>query len=236
MAQVIMAELVNVDIPHTIYKIFSEKGDKVYYGSTSESLANRFRRHKSQNTSSQILFEEYGYEYCHIEPIETVMNKEEALLRERWYIENYSCVNKVIPIKTEEERKQYQSEWYEKKKASDPEEYNKRACEIQKVYYQNNREKLIEKSKAYERERKEEKAEYNKKYFEEFKKTEKYQKKIETLKSEVECPICHLKMMKANLSRHNKIKHTDRIVKCEQCDWEGHQGKLHYHMRSHKKL
>jgi predicted GIY-YIG superfamily endonuclease len=171
------------EIIYQIYKIFSEKGDKVYYGSTSKSLVTRFRRHKTHHCSSRILFEEYGYEYCKMILLETCSNKEEALYRERWYIENHSCVNKFSPIKS-----------------------------------------------------KEEKAEYNKKYFEEFKKTEKFQKKIETLKSEIECPTCHVKMMKANLSRHNKINHTDRIVKCKQCDWEGHQGKLHYHMRSHKKL
>ncbi len=42
-------------------------------------------------------------------------DKEDMLFRERHYIEMYECVNKVIPIRTNEETKEREKKdkWYE---------------------------------------------------------------------------------------------------------------------------
>ena len=56
-----------------IYKIIG--GDECYIGSTFKTLETRFKKHiqhyQSDNyCSSQYLFNKYGVENCHIEPIE----------------------------------------------------------------------------------------------------------------------------------------------------------------------
>ena len=107
----------------SIYKIWSEKGPLVYYGS-SVDVPKRLTVHKSDyNTgrhkySSSIVFDAYGIDNCEIEVIEQT---EHLLERERWWIENHECVNKNCPYLTEEDITSYQKEYYqahkEKKKA-----------------------------------------------------------------------------------------------------------------------
>ena len=89
---------------HYIYKIWSQKGDKVYYGST-DNFNKRIYGHKTDHkrghyVSSQELFNEYGIENCLFQIIEEC-NKDNKLIREKWYIENNLCVNKTLPIENE---------------------------------------------------------------------------------------------------------------------------------------
>ena len=109
----------------TIYKIWSEKGDKVYIGSTTD-LKERWRHHRDRvKTNSRILFDEYGKENCKIEAIEEV--KEEQLNeRERYWIEFYGdkVVNKQLPGRT------YSEYYYQKRKVDLSE---KVTCECGKI-------------------------------------------------------------------------------------------------------
>lgn len=99
-----------------IYKLCSDKTDKIYIGSTCyKYLSKRFSNHKwdenrykqgkrkYQLTSSQLLC----YDDCRIEIIEVFpcSCKEELHKRERYYIEKYKsqCVNKFIPTRTHAE-------------------------------------------------------------------------------------------------------------------------------------
>ena len=114
-----------------VYKIFSEKGDKVYYGSSiaKRSPLHRFQTHKYAyktgilRCSSKELFDEYGVENCSFQIVEYCNNKEHTRERERWYITNNDCINKVIPSKTVEEihayRKQYADQHKEQRKEYD---------------------------------------------------------------------------------------------------------------------
>ena len=96
-----------------VYKIWSLKGDLVYYGSTSAKYhSNRYNLHRSQFRCgrllcrSNMLFEAYGLEYCLFQVVEVCQSKEHSLERERWYIENHPCVNRQSPLPSEvEERK-----------------------------------------------------------------------------------------------------------------------------------
>lgn len=121
---------------HYIYKIWSQKGDKVYYGST-DNLNKRIYNHKvdfnrGHYVSSQELFIEYGIENCLFQIVEEC-DKDNKLIREKWYIENNPCVNKLLPIRnkyqphprqfvetiTEEKRKdkaEYDKEYRKKNK------------------------------------------------------------------------------------------------------------------------
>lgn len=86
-----------------------------YYGSTCQPLAKRYREHKSKakkysynpsRYSSIILFQQDGHKPT-IELVEHVPcnTLSDLLARERYYIENYPCVNKRIPLRTV-------GEWY----------------------------------------------------------------------------------------------------------------------------
>jgi len=90
----------------------------VYYGSTTKTLNRRknghkadYERYKSGNhryTSSYDILEQ-GDDWC-IELVEIVEDKDQLLIREKYYIKNYECVNKYSPFRTEEEKKEYKKE------------------------------------------------------------------------------------------------------------------------------
>ena len=121
-----------------IYCIKSSQTDEVYYGSTCWPLNVRFNGHKTNSkankplTSSQIL----QYTDAYIELVEEFPcnTKVELHNRERYYIENYPCVNKFIPGRTREE---YRRLWYEANKDK-KDEYSRQ-------YYKANKLALSEK-------------------------------------------------------------------------------------------
>jgi len=93
-----------------VYKIWSLKGDKVYYGSTTNKYpSNRFNLHRSQYRCNRLLcssfelFNEYGIEHCLFQIMEECNTKEQCFEREKWWIQNNPCVNKAIPLITQEE-------------------------------------------------------------------------------------------------------------------------------------
>ena len=100
----------------SVYKITD--GELVYYGSTTSSLTNRLGKHKcpSSKTNCNLL----NKEKMTIELVEAVEDEEQLKWRERYYIENNECVNKYLPIYTDEERKQNaiisRREYYERNK------------------------------------------------------------------------------------------------------------------------
>ena len=123
----------------TIYKITSTAGEKVYVGSTTQSLARRWGGHKAtqlrvHQCTSKILFEEYGIDTCSMEAIEKV-DHDKRVERERFWIENTeNCVNHNIPGRT-------LVEWRLDNK--------ERLSEIAKAFYLENSAKI----KAYKTER-----------------------------------------------------------------------------------
>ena len=122
-----------------VYKIEPINGDDgdVYFGSTTkEYLSQRMdthrnnyksykNGHKNLLCSSFILFDKYGIENCNIVLLENVNaeSKDQLTAREAYYIRNYKCVNKCIPLR---KVKEYMDEYYIK-----------------------NREKIVEKGKIY---------------------------------------------------------------------------------------
>jgi hypothetical protein len=92
-----------------IYKIVSNKTDKIYIGSTTKKLKERFRGHKKHLkdntgvTSKQIM----KYDDARIELIETMIfnNRSELSKREGYYIKLHKdkCVNKMVAGRTEKE-------------------------------------------------------------------------------------------------------------------------------------
>ena len=142
-----------------IYKIICDETEKIYIGSTVQSLTKRFQKHKSHHISWKNgkynyisifkMFDEYGKQNCNIELIENYPcdNKKVLELREAYFIRNNNCYNKYIPGRT-------LKEYYEVNK--------KKIKEDQKKYYENNKEKYKDTKKKYYEDNKE----VRKKYYE----------------------------------------------------------------------
>lgn len=141
-----------------IYKIASDLTDKIYIGSTTQSLAKRHYKHKKSyqqyingcyhNVSSFELIKLGNTDIILLENF-PCNNKEELHARERYYIEQNKaiCVNIRTPGRTDRE---YYNE-------------NKDAIkEHKKQYYNDNQEKILEKKKEYYHNNKEQIAEKNK--------------------------------------------------------------------------
>ena len=151
-----------------IYKLISPHSNEVYYGSTKQALSKRKSSHFSCFKKYQLtgkgyytsfkLFELGDVEIILVEECKDIENKEQLLRRERFYIENNDCLNKSVPIKTIEEKKEREvitsAVYREKKKEAIKEKY-----EINKEKYNKNRrekhktpeekEKIKERNKKY---------------------------------------------------------------------------------------
>ncbi len=94
----------------TIYKLHSEKGDKVYIGSTI-NLKRRIKDHynpskiKIKECASYILMEEYGRENVMHSVLEET-DIDNKLIRERYWIEQHNTsVNMINPYMTYDDLK-----------------------------------------------------------------------------------------------------------------------------------
>lgn len=96
-----------------VYKIWSENGDKVYFGSTVNPVSRWYDHrweftNKGRRCSSFVVFEEYGVESCKFTVVEECPS-ELVRQREKWWVDNHLCVNEVSPYQTEEELRLYQN-------------------------------------------------------------------------------------------------------------------------------
>ena len=128
-----------------IYRIICNVTGKQYIGSTTRPLSERLNGHKKDLnkflkgnkkgngcTSFEIL-NGGNYNIILIENVEC-KSKEELLSRERYYIESMTCVNKIIPLRTDIE---YRND-------------NKDKIQLyHKTYYENNKEKYLNQQALY---------------------------------------------------------------------------------------
>ena len=128
-----------------IYRIVCNTTGNVYFGSTSQDyLSQRLRKHveeynkykegkKNSGITSIQIIENGNYEIVLVEKY-PCSSKEELHARERYYIENNDCVNKVIPTRTPKEYRQDNKDIISERK---------------KVYYYENHEAILENKKGY---------------------------------------------------------------------------------------
>jgi len=137
-----------------IYRIVCDTSGEVYYGSTIQSLSMRLTGHKvdakRSRCSSKQIIDRGNYSIVLVEeyPCE---NKEQLARRERFYIDNNVCVNKVIPTRTLQEYRDVNKAWkaeYNKQHREHNKEYNKKLRDA-------NRESLNEKARLYREDNKE---------------------------------------------------------------------------------
>ena len=138
-----------------IYKIWSTQGPHIYIGSTTkEYLSQRMdehrRRYKSdiKDTTSKLVFEEYGIENCFVELLEAkdCKDKHESSQLEGHYIRTLDCVNKNIPGRTIKE-------WYQDNKET--------ISQNGKQYYVDNKDTIRQHQKQYKDTHKDERKIYD---------------------------------------------------------------------------
>ena len=185
-----------------IYRIIDNTNGNVYYGSTIKKyLCQRIASHKadykrylegiSRYTTSFDIIKNNDYKYEVVEENE-FETKYDILQRERYYIENFECVNRIIPNRTEQEYRDTHKEQTSKKN---------------KNYYETHKQEFVEKSKKYHKENYEKKKEQLKK-----KRKDSYEKNKEYLKEKINCD-CGAIVCRVSLTRHKKSKkHLDKII------------------------
>lgn len=157
-----------------IYKIVSDSCDDIYIGSTIQTLSQRLTKHRNDYkqwkkgnygyTRSFSLIERGDYHIILLEPF-PCNNQEELTARERHYIDNNVCLNKVKPGRSykewrednKEKIKEQQKEWIKDNK--------EKMKEYRKEWYQENKEKIMEYRQTNKEKFKEREKEYDKKTF-----------------------------------------------------------------------
>jgi hypothetical protein len=118
-----------------IYKIYDNKNGDTYYGSTCNELRYRISQHKcmASKCKSKSIILNGDYSYCVVEefPCES---KRQLETRERWWIENNNCVNKMIPTRTNKEHYETNKDKYKV---------------MHRKYYDANKETIMKKTKEW---------------------------------------------------------------------------------------
>jgi hypothetical protein len=131
-----------------IYKITCNDTGDVYYGSTKQPLSTRKTEHKSgvkrydegKITSKLSCYDIVKNNNFKIELVEEVP-LENLKQREKYYIQNFKCVNQISPFATKEDVKA----WAKKSREKNSEYYKAH----NKEYREKNREMLIAYCKEY---------------------------------------------------------------------------------------
>ena len=192
-----------------VYKIYSEQTDRVYIGSTTKLLLQRFLQHKTNYrryndgtynfvTSFHIL----QYDDANIELIEEVEfdDKKELIRRERFHIEQNECVNKRVEGRTSKEWGQDNKDRVLEHKQKYREKNREKLLEKAKENYQENREKRLEQAKQYREQNKKMISEKNKKWYQSNK-----EKLLDKLKVKISCD-CGSVVRKSDIKRHERSK------------------------------
>jgi len=130
-----------------IYKIETINGEgDIYIGSTTKQhLCQRMVEHRNNfkqwktgvktGTTSYILFDKYGIDACKIILLETVIcnSRDELLARESHWIKTLKCVNKIVPLRTKEEKIIHRKEYYQEHREALLVYYKKRDERIKDV-------------------------------------------------------------------------------------------------------
>jgi len=119
-----------------IYQLICNTTGRRYIGATCQKyLSTRLAHHvsKKNTTTSKEIIEGRNYEMVLIESY-PCSSKDEMHQRERLYIQSMECVNKYIPCRTKEEKKEQLKDYYD--------DNRKHISEYQKDYRQQNKDKI----------------------------------------------------------------------------------------------
>ena len=96
---------------YSIYKLTDLDTGRVYIGSTKQGIKKRLSKHKYEVKIGRSLCtcKDFNWQNVEVEELEVV--EVDHLQREKYHIQNNDCVNKVRPILSEEEKKEWQKEY-----------------------------------------------------------------------------------------------------------------------------
>jgi len=155
-----------------IYQIYDNTNGNKYYGSTKQGLSKRLSKHrgdykdflngkKVSNYTSFKILENEDFNISLVEKVE-YNDKIELTARERFYIENNECVNKVIPSRTQKEYREANKDKIKQRHK----EYREANKDKIKEYYEANKDKILEQHKEKYEQNKDKFKEQNKEYYE----------------------------------------------------------------------
>jgi len=205
-----------------IYKLTCEDPELIYYGSTIQQLYSRLSHHKccfqsGNSVSSKRLFEKGNVEIHLIEECSI----EDRLKRERYYIENFPCVNIRVEGRTKREYHYDNQETILERGRKWRKENELRSKAQQKEYYLKNIEKIKEKREktilcdcgktiTICKLKRHKLSKQHQNYINNVTKLTLLEKK-EKLKEKISC-VCGSIVRKADISKHKKTKkHQDYI-------------------------
>ena len=150
-----------------IYEIICRITNERYIGSTTQKLSHRLAGHRlktSKCSSKQII--ERGDYYINLIEEFSCQNKEQLLKKEREWYDKLDCINKLRPIRSNEEKveynKQYRAEHVEQAKqyradhVEEIKQYRAEHVEQMKQYNSENAVEIAVKKKQYRAEHEEE--------------------------------------------------------------------------------
>jgi hypothetical protein len=113
-----------------------------YYGSTCNELRKRLNQHKNKNNEckSKLLFDSGDKVEIILVEKYPCNDKMELQQRERYYIENFECVNQVIPLRNKKEYYETNKDKINEKRK----EYYEVNKDKKKQYYKDNIDKIKE--------------------------------------------------------------------------------------------
>jgi len=168
-----------------IYKIKDNTNGDVYYGSTTQTVSRRIAQHrttfnagmKTGACSSLIILKNGNWSYFTVEKF-LYAEKFELRNREQYYIDNNECINKTRAYCSIEQHKEREKIYREENKERIYElgklyrEENKEQFKVyMKIYREENNEKIKEQKKLHREENNEKITERDRKYYEENKET-----------------------------------------------------------------
>lgn len=196
-----------------VYMIESLSANKRYYGSTTQTLAQRLAQHRSRkkinvvDTNSTHILQ---YPDAKIVLVANVScnSKEELEAVEAKYIRENECVNKKIPQRTSQ---QYRQDTRDIKRQNDKQYYQDNANNIkqyQKQYYKDNKEYVNRRNREYSRRNKEKIRQHNGK--------------------KISCDYCNITFSLSRKARHIRTANHKRNFKAAylECFGESFTGEL----------
>ena len=216
-----------------VYNIVCNITGETYYGSTVQKISQRMNGHRKKDNEclSKQITERGDYHYGLVEDYKCD-NLEQLLMRERYYVDNNDCINKRSPIRTKEEKIAYYEEhkeehaaknkvyyhnnkdkvkaYLEKNKNKISEQrkgfYERVDKERKKVFYEANKDKIIEQKKVFYEANKDKILEQKKVFYEANK-----DKISEHRKQRVVCE-CGCELSKGSLTGHRKTKFHQEFI------------------------
>ena len=195
-----------------IYTIRSHQTEKVYIGSTAQTLSQRLAGHRADykaylnNKKHNYVtsFEIIKYDDAYIELIETFscVNKDELRKKEGEYIRKLDCINKYVAGRTTKKYQEEHKEEIREQRKQYREENKEEIKEQKKEFYENNKEKILKQKKENYEKNKDKLLEKKREYYEK-NKEELNQKKKEN-KYTCGCGVVCLKCTKARHERSKK--------------------------------